>query len=88
MILRFSGLLLRLVDYERMLDVKAPTLGAAVQAAEDRFPRLRQVLRDGQGELRGIHRIFINGELSPSACLSTPLKDSDDVEFLTAIAGG
>jgi sulfur-carrier protein len=87
-ILHFSGLLLRLVDYERTLDIEAPTLGDAVDVAEDQFPMLRTVLRDGEGQLRRTHRIFINGELVPSAGLLTPLNDSDDVEFLTAIAGG
>lgn len=88
MILRFSGLLLRIVDYERAVEVDAATLGDAVAVAENRYPRLQKVLRDGHGQLRRTHRIFINGELAASAGLSTPLGDSDEVEFLTAIAGG
>jgi sulfur-carrier protein len=87
-ILHFSGLLLRMVGYERTVDVEAATLGAAIAAAETRYPLLKTVLRDGDGELRRTHRIFINGELDPLARLSTELRDSDEVEFLTAIAGG
>jgi molybdopterin converting factor small subunit len=87
-ILRFSGLLLRMVDYERTVDVEATTLGDALAVAEARHPRLKMVLRDGHGQLRRTHRIFINGELAATAGLSTPMHSSDEVEFLTAIAGG
>ncbi|MGW1871612.1 MoaD/ThiS family protein [Streptomyces mauvecolor] len=86
MTLRFSGLLLRFVDYEREIDVHAPTLGDALTQVEARFPQLREVLRGSEGGLRATHRIFINGELA-SADLNTPLADSDVIEFLTAIAG-
>jgi hypothetical protein len=37
--------------------------------------------------VRHAHRVFLNGELVSSPDLSSPLSDSDDVEFLTAIAG-
>lgn len=86
--LRFSGLLLRLVDYQRTIVVNATDLNDALTQVEDRFPRLRQVLRDSEGGIRGTHRIFINGELTKSVGATTPLSDSDEVEFLTAIAGG
>ncbi|GAA1943775.1 hypothetical protein GCM10009837_82270 [Streptomyces durmitorensis] len=86
--LRFSGLLLRFVDYERTIISHAPVLGDAIAEVEDRFPRLRPILRDGEGRMRATHRVFINGELSRGAGLTTPLHEDDDIEFLTAIAGG
>jgi molybdopterin converting factor small subunit len=86
--LRFSGLLLRLVDYQRTIVVNATDLNDALTQVEARFPRLRQVLRDSEGGLRGTHRVFINGELTKSAAVTMPLAGSDEVEFLTAIAGG
>lgn len=88
MTIRFSGVLLRLVDYQRAIDVPAATLGDALARLEARYPPLRQVLRDADGRLRPTHRIFINGRSHASADLTTPLSDSDEVEFLTAIAGG
>ena len=88
MMLRFSGLLLRLVDYEKHFDIPAPTLGDALAEVERRHPALRPVLHAGDGQLRRTHRVFINGELATDAELTTPLADTDDVEFLTAIAGG
>nr|WSS66241.1 MoaD/ThiS family protein [Streptomyces sp. NBC_01177] len=86
--LRFSGLLLRFVDYERTITSSATDLGGALTEVESRFPRLRPVLRDGAGNLRDTHRVFVNGELATGVNLATPLADSDEVEFLTAISGG
>jgi molybdopterin converting factor small subunit len=85
--LRFTGPLLRLVDYERAIDLSAANLGQALDQIEQRHPRLRPVLKDGEGRLRRAHRVFVNGDLV-SVDLNTPLNDSDDIEFLTAIAGG
>ena len=85
--LRFTGPLLRLVDYERAIDLPAANLGEALAQIEQRHPQLGPVLKDGEGRLRRAHRVFVNGDLV-SVDLTTPLDDSDDVEFLTAIAGG
>lgn len=85
--LRFTGPLLRLVSYERTIDVRARDLGEALAQVEVRHPRLQPVLRDGQGQLRRAHRVFVNGD-QLSVDLTTPLADSDEVEILTAIAGG
>lgn len=86
--LRFSGLLLRVVDYQRDITISAGTLGEALDIAENRYPQLRPVLRDGDGQLRRAHRVFINGEQAGDVDLATELSDADEVEFLTAIAGG
>lgn len=88
MIFRFSGILLRMVDYDRELRVNAPTLGDGLALAEERYPMLKQVLRDADGEVRRAHRVVVNGEPLARARLSTPVGDADSVEFLTAIAGG
>ncbi|MGI5239291.1 MoaD/ThiS family protein [Dactylosporangium sp. CA-139066] len=88
MVIRFSGLLLRFVDYQRTVTLPACTLGEALALLESSHPRLRPVLQDNTGRLRGTHRMFVNGELVPRPTDATPLDDNDEVEFLTAIAGG
>ncbi|MBP2404619.1 MoaD family protein [Streptomyces netropsis] len=88
MILRFSGIMLRLVNYERTVQVEADTLGAALEQLESRHPQLRHVLRDANGQIRRTHQLFLNGERVAAPDLGMPLEDSDEVEFLTAIAGG
>ncbi|WP_331742813.1 MoaD/ThiS family protein (plasmid) [Streptomyces sp. NBC_00868] len=86
--LRFSGILLRFVDYERTITSHASHLGDALAEVEDRFPRLRPILRDSAGNLRTTHRVLFNGEVTAGATLTTPLAEDDDVEFLAAVAGG
>ncbi|WP_308378132.1 MoaD/ThiS family protein [Streptomyces sp. ISL-98] len=88
MILRFSGIMLRLVNYERTVQVQADTLGTALEQLEGRHPQIRQVLRDANGQIRRSHQLFLNGERVAIPDLSMTLKEADQVEFLTAIAGG
>ncbi|MEU7163117.1 MoaD/ThiS family protein [Streptomyces morookaense] len=88
MILRFSGIMLRLVNYERTVQVEAGTLGAALEQLEARHPQLRSVLRDANGQVRRSHQLFLNGERVARPDLGMPLAEADQVEFLTAIAGG
>jgi molybdopterin converting factor small subunit len=88
MTFRFSGMLLRYVDYRRTVPVAAATLGDALATLTSTFPAIRPVLQDNGGELRRTHRLFLNGELVPWPTPDMPLVAQDDVEFLTMIAGG
>ncbi|MBT2511864.1 MoaD/ThiS family protein [Streptomyces sp. ISL-98] len=80
--------MLRLVNYERTVQVQADTLGTALEQLEGRHPQIRQVLRDANGQIRRSHQLFLNGERVAIPDLSMTLKEADQVEFLTAIAGG
>jgi molybdopterin synthase sulfur carrier subunit len=88
MIIRFSGLLLRFVDYQRTVTLTASTLSEALTLLNQRFPQLRPILQDNTGKVRGTHRLFVNGQLVAHPSDSMSLAEGDDVEFLTAIAGG
>jgi molybdopterin synthase sulfur carrier subunit len=84
---RFSGLLLRFTDYERSVTVDASTVGDALTSVRQRFPQLGPVLWDGSGNLQRVHRLILNGEIV-SADSDRSLRDTDRLEFLTAVAGG
>ncbi|WP_438292706.1 MoaD/ThiS family protein [Streptomyces sp. HUAS TT7] len=88
MTFEFSGALLRAVDNQRTLSVKANTLGEALTELKASYPQLGVILLDGSGRLRQAHRVFLNGELVTSPDRAMPLADDDQIEFLTAIAGG
>ncbi|MCK2215787.1 MoaD/ThiS family protein [Actinomadura sp. ATCC 31491] len=88
MTFRFSGALLRYVDYNRTAVIDAVDLGTALALLEERHPQLRPVLRDATGELRRTHQVFLNGERIPRPSPHLPLRDSDEVVLLTAIAAG
>ncbi|SDJ70195.1 MoaD/ThiS family protein [Streptomyces indicus] len=83
----FSGLLLRFTGYERSVTVEADSLAEAMRSVRVRFPQLGPVLWDDEGRLRQVHRLIVNGEVV-AADTDRPLRDGDEVEFLTAVAGG
>lgn len=88
MTFRFTGLLLRFVGYQRTTEITATTLADALRQLRERFPQLRPVLWDESGSLIRVHRLLLNGELLSAPDDDVPLRDTDQIEVLTAIAGG
>lgn len=84
----FSGTLLRFVGFQRTLSLEAGTVAEALAAVAARFPQARPVIYDGEGQVRQVHQIFVNGKQLPAKELGHPIAASDRVDLLTAIAGG
>jgi sulfur-carrier protein len=84
----FSGLLLKYVDYQNEAVVQADTLGRALDELITRHPKLAEVLYDGSGRVRRTHRVFRNGERVDPNDRDLPLREGDEVTFVTSIAGG
>ena len=82
-----SGTLLRFVGYKRELEVDAPTVRGAIDHVIEDHPALRNVLLDGNGDVRTAHQLFVNGE-QIGRTLDRPVADADVLEVMTAIAGG
>ena len=72
------------VGLPRHLDIDAPTVDAALDELESRWPGLRDRLCDGSGVRRHIH-VYVNGERSG---LDAPLDASSRVDVIAAISGG
>jgi molybdopterin synthase sulfur carrier subunit len=85
---RFSGTLLRFTDYQKEIELDAATLRSAVAALVLAQPSLKNVIYDGQGNVRATHRLFLNGQQLFAADFDKPLAATDVVDVLTAIAGG
>jgi sulfur-carrier protein len=83
-----SGALLRFADYHRVVELDATTFADAITQLHTRFPRLRPVLLDHDGRMSSLHRIALNGRLGATPHSATPLAEDDEIEFVTAIAGG
>ena len=90
MTLRFSGTLLRHVDYEREIELDVVTLRDALDTVVERHPSIRASLLDGEGNLRAVHRVFLNSEpMGRGADLSAvAVARADVVDVVTALAGG
>jgi sulfur-carrier protein len=72
-------------------EVQAPgaTVGEVLTELEKRFPGLGSRLLDGKGALRRYVNVFHNDEdIRGLQELDTPVKDSDRLTVLTAMAGG
>jgi len=86
---RFSGTLLRFVDYRKEIAVEdAATVGSALQSLVSQYPSLRGALFDADSKVRSTHRIVLNGEVLSREHTDRALFEHDRLEILTAIAGG
>ena len=85
---RFSGVLLRFVNYRKEIELEAETLGIALQELAQECPPLSSVMYDSQGKVRSAHRLFLGGELIRDPDPALGLKKTDCIEVMTAIAGG
>jgi molybdopterin synthase sulfur carrier subunit len=72
-----------------MLDTEAGNLKACIEDLESQYPGFRERLCDDTGELRRFVNIYVNGEdVRFLEGLSTPLKESDEISIVPAVAGG
>jgi sulfur-carrier protein len=88
MIIRFSGPLLRHVDFRREIRVDARNLREALALLVKECPAVQPVLYDGRGQIRGVHRLFVGGEQLKVVDLEREIKADDCVDVVTSIAGG
>ena len=86
--IQFSGTLLRFVNFQKTLTLDAATVEDALATVAHDFPQARPVIYDGQGNVRRVHQIFLNGKQLAREEFGTTVAPSDCVELLTAIAGG
>lgn len=83
-----SGNLRRYAGYERTCEVTAPTVTAALDALVERHSALRTVLLDGDGTVRSVHRLSLDGEVIDRREVGQNLNGSKELFILTALAGG
>lgn len=83
-----SGNLRRYTSFEDEIELDAPSVGAALRALVTQHPALAPVLFDGEGKVRSVHRLFLNGEILDVDAEDHPLTPTDELGVLTAIAGG
>ena len=73
----------------RSLTTSAPTVRAAIEELEARYPKVRWRLRDETGAMRRYVKVFVNGEqVDGKSGLSTRLAPDDTIDILHSIQGG
>lgn len=83
-----SGNLRRYTDFEGEVELEADSVGEALDKLVHQFPDLKPVVYDGAGQLRSVHRLFLNGDVLEGEYAHQPLRPNDELGILTAIAGG
>jgi molybdopterin synthase sulfur carrier subunit len=71
------------------VEATGATLDALISDLESRYPGLKNRVYDDAGQLRRFVNIYVNGEdVRFLQEKETPLKETDEVSIVPAIAGG
>lgn len=84
----FSGTLLRFVNFQKSVVVDAHSVADALSKLVVLYPQTRQIIYDANGNVRQVHQIFLNGKQLQAEDFSQCVSASDQMDVLTAIAGG
>ena len=79
----------KLTNDTDVVQMDAPTLGAAVDGLEQQSPGIKERICDEAGEIRRFVNIYVNGEdVRFLDGLGTKLADGAEVSIVPAVAGG
>lgn len=79
----------RLTNGRARVPAGGGTVAEVLADLEREFPGLREQLRDPNGDLRGFINVFVNGtEIRRLQGPATPLRESDEISIVPAMAGG
>jgi adenylyltransferase/sulfurtransferase len=79
----------KLTGNQGRVEGQSASVGALLTELEERFPGMRERLRDDSGALLGYINLYVNSrEISELQGEGTPLKDGDEVSIIPAVAGG
>ena len=79
----------RLTQNQARVDATSGTVGELLVELEEKYPGMRERLRDDKGSLFGYINVYVNSEeISELQGEKTALKDGDEVSIIPAVAGG
>ena len=87
--IRIPAPLRKLTDGTEIVKTEESSLGAAIDALDRAYPGIKDRICDEQGAIRRFVNVYVNGEdVRFLNNLETPLKPTDDVSIVPAVAGG
>ena len=79
----------KLTNNEELIEVNANSVAAAIVELQSRYPGIRERLVDETGAIRRFVNVYVNEEdIRFLQNQETPLKASDEISIIPAIAGG
>lgn len=79
----------KLTNDEELVEVNANNVGAAIVELQSRYPGIKERLVDETGAIRRFVNVYVNEEdIRFLQNQETPLKNTDEISIIPAIAGG
>ena len=79
----------KLTNNEELVEVNANSVGEAITQLQTRYPGIKERLVDETGAIRRFVNVYVNEEdIRFLQNQETPLKGSDEISIIPAIAGG
>ncbi len=73
---------------QAVVAVDGRTVRDCLKALADGYPGLGELLLGPGGEVHRFVTLFVNSDEIDRGALDTPISDGDELEILTAVAGG
>lgn len=79
----------KLTNNEELVEVDASSVGQAITELQTRYPGIKERLVDETGAIRRFVNVYVNEEdIRFLQNQETPLKNTDELSIIPAIAGG
>ena len=79
----------KLTNNEELVEVTANSVGEAITQLQTRYPGIKERLVDETGAIRRFVNVYVNEEdIRFLQNQETPLKGTDEISIIPAIAGG
>ncbi len=79
----------KLTNNEEIVEVNAASVGEAITQLQTRYPGIKERLVDETGAIRRFVNVYVNEEdIRFLQNQETPLKGTDEISIIPAIAGG
>lgn len=73
---------------QKTVQAEGKTVGEALNDLVRRFPGIKEEIFDKKGLLLHYIEIYLNGESAYPGELEKPVKDGDEIQIITFLAGG
>ncbi|MFC1913278.1 MoaD/ThiS family protein [Chloroflexota bacterium] len=77
-----------LTNNTAIVEVEGSTIGECLEQLATRFPKIRKLLFDKDGNLDMFGDIYVNGESFYPQGLARPIKDGDELYIAVLVGGG
>jgi molybdopterin converting factor small subunit len=85
---KLHPILQNIVGGQEIVEVTGHTTGECLEDLENRFPVIKQIIRDNRGQLRRYCEILVNSKSTYPEELTAPVNDGDQIDVICFFAGG